>query len=234
VRPTVLVVQHDDECPPAWFGEWLVAAGCAIDLRRPYAGEPLPETLADHQALLVLGGPMNADDDARHPWLTDTKQLFRDAVAADVPALGICLGHQICAVALGGEVTRNPRGQQLGLVPVGWLPGAETDPFVGALTDVVHGVQWNDDIVAVLPHGAQLLAETGAGEVQVVRYAATVWGVQLHPEADDRVIKPWADEDAARYDDDRIAVALAAVAGAREQLEVAWRPLASALARLAG
>jgi GMP synthase (glutamine-hydrolysing) len=231
--PVVLVVQHEDDCPPAWFGEWLLAAGCTVDVRRPYAGDDLPTDLTTHDALLVLGGPMGAYDDDQHPWLRDTKELIREAAGAGVPTLGICLGHQLCAVALGGHVVRNPRGQQIGLVATGWLELATADPLVGTLTDVQRGVQWNDDVVDRLPDGAELLAETGAGEVQVARFAPTVWGVQLHPEADDRVLAPWAAEDTRRYDDDRIERGLAEVASARAELERAWRPLAESLVRLA-
>ncbi|MEP6817662.1 MAG: type 1 glutamine amidotransferase [Marmoricola sp.] len=229
--PRVLVVQHDDECPPAWVGDWLVAAGCAVDVRRPYADDPLPETVTGHDAMVVLGGPMGANDD-QYPWIPVTKQLVREAAEEQVPTLGVCLGHQLCAVAVGGEVGRNPLGQQLGLVETGWLPAAESDPLVGSLTGTRRGVQWNDDIVLRLPAGATLLAATPAGEPQVVRFAPTVWGVQLHPEADVRVITPWADADRRRYDDDRIDVALAEVTGARDELQRGWRPLAESLVRL--
>jgi len=67
----------------------------------------------------------------------------------------------------------------------------------------------------------------------VVRFASSVWGVQLHPEADERVLAPWAAEDSRRYDDDRIERGLAEVAAAHAELERAWRPLADSLVRLA-
>lgn len=228
----VLVVQHDDECPPAWVGDWLVAAGCAVDVRRPYAGEDMPADLSAHEAMVVLGGPMGANDD-QHAWIPVTKELIREAADDQLPTVGICLGHQLCAVALGGEVGRNPLGQQLGLVETGWLPAADADPLFGVLTGTRSGVQWNDDIVLRLPEGATLLAATPADEPQAVRFAPTVWGVQLHPEADARVITPWADADRARYDDDRIDVALAAVTRGRDELERGWRPLAESLVRIA-
>ncbi len=227
----VLVVQHDDECPPAWVGDWLLAAGCTVDVRRPYSGEDMPADLSAHEAMVVLGGPMGANDD-QHAWIPLTKELIREAADEQLPALGICLGHQLCAVALGGEVGRNPLGQQLGLVETGWLPAADADPMFGPLTGTRRGVHWNDDIVLRLPEGATLLAATPADEPQAVRFAPTVWGVQLHPEADAQVITPWADADRARYDDDRVDVALAAVTAGRDELERGWRPLAESLVRL--
>lgn len=230
--PRVLVVQHEDGCPPAWIGDWLVAADCSLDVRRPYAGDDLPADLSTHDALVVLGGPMGANDDQHH-WIPLTKALIRVAAEQQVPTLGICLGHQLCAVALGGTVGRNPRGQQLGVVAIGWLPAADADPLLGALTETRAGVQWNDDIVLRLPVEATLLAGTPADEPQAVRFASTVWGVQLHPEVDAGVIAPWAEEDRAKYDDDRIDVALAEVVAARDELERGWRPLAVGFARLA-
>ena len=228
----VLVVQHDDACPPAWVADWLVAAGCTVDVRRPYADESLPDDLSGHHAMVVLGGPMGANDD-QHSWFPATKELIREAAEEQVPTLGICLGHQLCAVALGGAVGRNPLGQQLGLVETGWLPAAEADPLLGPLTGTRRGVQWNDDIVLRLPDGATLLAATPADEPQAVRFAPTVWGVQLHPEADAEVIAPWAAEDRKRYDDDRTDAALAAVASAGGELERGWRPLVESLVGLA-
>jgi GMP synthase (glutamine-hydrolysing) len=100
----ILVVQHEDQCPPAWFGRWLGEAGCDLDVRRPYAGSPLPDDLARHDAVLVLGGHMGAYDDQEFPWLTQVKVLVREAVTTAVPTFGICLGHQLITVALGGAV----------------------------------------------------------------------------------------------------------------------------------
>src|SRR5680860_518681 len=105
----VLVVQHEDDCPPAWIGEWLVEAGCTLDVRRPYAGDDLPAELGEHDALLVLGGAMGANDDAAHAWLAPTRELVRKAVRRALPTLGICLGQQLVAVALGRGGGPEPR-----------------------------------------------------------------------------------------------------------------------------
>lgn len=232
--PRVLVVEHEGMCPPALVGDWLAEAGCRLDVRRPYAGDELPD-LAAYDALLVLGGPMGAHDDAEHGWLEPVRERVRSAADTGLPTLGICLGHQLIAVALGGEVEVNPRGQQLGLLEVGWTGAAADDPLLGPLATPRRGVQWNNDVVTALPDGAELLAATADGEVQAVRYAASVWGLQLHPEADAAVVDRWAESDRGSHEALGIdqAALLRAIADARVELEDAWRPLAARFAALA-
>ena len=125
----LLVVEHEAQCPPGWMGEWLLEAGAEIDVRRPYADDPLPPNLGEHSGLVVLGGEMGAYDDADHPWLSEVKRLSRVAVDDGTPVLGICLGLQLLAVALGGEVAPAPRGQQIGVLDVGWTAAAYDDRF---------------------------------------------------------------------------------------------------------
>lgn len=225
----VLVVQHQDDCPPAWIGTWLAGAGCRLDVRRPYHGDELPADLADHDGLLVLGGSGNAHEDDAHPWFLPTKALVREAVSTSTPTLGICLGHQLVAVALGGESRANPRGQMLGLLGLGWTDAAGQDDLFHAMPGE-YGVFWNDDVVVQAPEGTVVLARTPAGELQVARFAPTVWGVQLHPEVDEHVLQAWADEDRDRHDEGVVDAVLARVAEHRSDLEAGWRPLASAFA----
>jgi len=228
---SVLVVEHDAECPPALVGTWLAAAGCEPEVCRPYAGDDLP-ALAAYDGLLVLGGPMGADDDDRHPWLGPVKDLVREARDTATPVLGICLGHQLIAVALGGTVDRNPHGQQVGLLDVGWTGAAADDPLFGALATPRRGVHWNDDVVTRLPPGAVLLATAGGGEVQAARFAPGVWGVQLHPEVDVPVLLPWAESDRGSHETRGIDTdaLLREVDAARAELDAAWRPLAAGFA----
>jgi GMP synthase (glutamine-hydrolysing) len=231
--PRTLVVEHQASCPSALVGTWLEEVGAVLDVCRPWAGDALPD-LASYDALLVLGGEMGANDDATVPWLTPLKELVREAAATRLPTLGICLGHQVIAVALGGEVRRNPLGQAVGVLPVGWTPDRADDPLTGGLTGA-RGIQWNNDVVTRAPAGTVVLAESAAGELQVARFAPGVWGVQLHPEADGLIVRAWAESDRADHLErglDQDAV-LAEVDAARAELDAAWRPLAHRFAELA-
>jgi GMP synthase (glutamine-hydrolysing) len=227
--PRVLVVQHEDECPPEFVGEWLVADGARLDVRRPYRGDALPDDLSGHDALIVLGGAMGAYDDDAHPWLTDTKALIRRAVADDVPMWGICLGHQLATVALGGTVAVNPSGRASGLTPVGRTDAAGDDPLLGGLGADALAVQWNNDVAVELPPGARLLASAPDGTPQAVRFADRAWGVQFHPEVGATVFALWAASAAKRTPDDPApARALAEIESADERLRATWRPVVTA------
>jgi GMP synthase (glutamine-hydrolysing) len=228
--PPLLVVEHEAMCPPGWVGEWLADAGATLDVRRPYRGDALPAGLDEHGGLVVLGGSMGADDEAEHAWLSEVKELVRVAATQQVPALGICLGHQLCAAALGGRVERNPRGQQVGVLDVGWTLDADEDPLLGpvAARRPTRAVQWNNDIVVATPPGTVVLARTPRDEVQAARFAPTVWGVQWHPEAGEQIVRGWADhdrDDAAERGVD-LEQYVAAVAAATDELRDTWPLLA--------
>jgi GMP synthase (glutamine-hydrolysing) len=230
----VLVVEHEAQCPSGWMGEWLTDAGCDLDVRRPYRGDALPVDLHEHQSMVILGGSMDAYSDVGCPWLVDVKNLVRSAVADGTPTLGICLGHQLIAVALGGEVHKNPHGQQIGVPAVGWRPAAREDLLFAELTDARIAVQWNNDVVRELPAGSVVLAQTERGEIQAARFAPNIWGVQWHPEAGEEIVTAWAENDRDDAWERGIDVGeyVAMVAAARSELRSSWRGLANRFAVL--
>ena len=233
----LLVVEHEAQCPPGWIGEWLAEAGADLDVRRPYAGDDLPGDLTGHAGMVVLGGEMGADDDETYAWLTDVKRLVVAAAAERTPVLGVCLGHQLAAVALGGEVGPNPLGQQIGVLDVGWTDAALDDALFGKLAARgrdLPAVQWNNDVVTRLPEGAVALAHTTRDELQAARLAPAVWGVQWHPEAGEEIIRPWADhdrDDAVERGVD-VDAYVADVVAARDRLRATWRLLADRFAEI--
>jgi GMP synthase (glutamine-hydrolysing) len=231
--PRVLVVEHEESCPPARFGEWLECEGVDVDVVRPHLGVALPATTGSYDGAVILGGSMGATDDDEVAWLEPVKALARRLLDAGTPTLGICLGHQLLAVALGGRVDRNPRGQQVGLIGIGWTHHRDADPLFADIAADARGIFWNNDTVTDLPDDAVLLASTEHGEPQVVRFGSKMWGVQFHPEVDAGIVQVWIDEEdhtperRAFYDDRLQQVA----SSESEQVET-WRPLAARFAAL--
>jgi GMP synthase (glutamine-hydrolysing) len=232
----ILVVQPELDDPPHLFGRWLEEAGATLEVVHPYAGEAVP-ALDGYGGLLVMGGAMSANDDELLEWIAPVKELIRDAVAEQVPTLGICLGHQLMGSALGGRVTPNPRGQQVGLLPVGWTEAAMEDRLFRGLATPRRGVQWNYDLVVAPPPDAVVLAETPDGELQAARFGPAAWGVQLHPEVDEAVVGTWVtDSERAELagrglDADQL---LTDIKESREELDHAWAPLAAGFVAVCG
>ena len=186
-----LVVQHTAHEGLGNLLEWLPAAGLDVHPIHPYLGHRVPPSV-EGDALIVLGGPMGANDDNDAPWLPATRSLLATAIDDGVPTLGICLGAQLLAVAAGGEVARGGNGPELGLdevvVPTG-------DALLEAGTLPV--VQWHYDAVTQLPDGAELLASSAAYRVQAFRVGEVAWGLQFHVEAGADMVRDWARSDSA-------------------------------------
>jgi GMP synthase (glutamine-hydrolysing) len=152
---------------------------------KPLAGQRLPahEEVA---GAVVMGGPMNVDEVERFPALAAEREWLGEAVRRELPVLGICLGAQLLARALGAEV-RAGEGPEIGFGAV--EVSAPDDPVLGGLapsTDVLH---WHTDVFD-LPVGAQPLASSAQTEHQAFR-AGSAWGVLFHPEADLALVEAW-------------------------------------------
>jgi GMP synthase (glutamine-hydrolysing) len=222
VTSRVLVVQHEDDDPIHLMGDWM--EGVDLDVCRAHDGDPVPQGVDEYDGLVVMGGAMGAHDDQKAPWLPATRELIRLAAGARLPTLGICLGHQLCAVALGGDIVVNPNGRQLGLLDVGWTREALDDELMGGVVGPCRAMQWNDDVVARLPEGAVRLATASSGEVQAARHAPSVWGIQWHPEVDDAMVAAWADgSDLPESERTRV---LDDLLRSRQELDRSWKPLA--------
>jgi GMP synthase (glutamine-hydrolysing) len=234
-QPTarLLVIQHEDDCPPAWFGEWFSEAGVAYDVVLGHRGEPVPADLDGYDGLVVLGGEMGANDDAEHAWLAPTKALISTVVAQGHCFLGICLGHQLASAALGGEVIVNPLGQAVGLTPVGLNTAGEADELMKVVDGGALSIQWNRDVTSRLPDGAVVLATSPDGTVQAARFAERAWGVQFHPEASPAVFASWINAVSADgAGAGRLEQILREITDAEAQLRRSWAPLARRFAEI--
>lgn len=217
------IITHEPSCVPGLLGQTWEDAGLPLRVFAPY--QDLSDLLSDprdYAGLVVLGGHMSANSEQLHPWLAPTKALLAEAVRLDVPTLGVCLGHQLLASALGGVVDVNELGTRIGLTSVA-LTEAGRDDEVLAGPAARRATHWNEDVVTRLPDGAVRLATAPDGTVQAARFAPHAWGVQFHPEVTATIFRTWAQEDGGREDLDGVGDAIAA---AEVELRTAWAPLA--------
>ncbi|MER7518434.1 type 1 glutamine amidotransferase [Streptomyces sp. NPDC126499] len=228
--PRVLVVQHEADAGPGLVGERLRLAGLDPRVHHPWRGEALPESLDGWAGLLVLGGAPNCEDDTAAPWLPRVRALVREAVEARIPLLGICLGGQIMAHALGGRVTLRSRGPEVGVVPLRRLPGADDDPLLGTVPDGTPAAQWHWDEVERLPPGAVPLLTGDDCPYQAFRVGPCAWGVQFHPEVLSAAVADWASVDGPRVRaaGGDPACAVASVREAEPALRAVWGGMAEA------
>ncbi len=193
-------------------GAALEAAGLELrhfDLRR---GAELPR-LAEVDAIVAFGGEQSVTEIASYPYLRAEAALLRDAVAASVPVLGVCLGGQLLAHALGAQVRRMD-ATQIGWRAVEPLPAALGDALFGGVEPAARFFHWNEDCFD-LPAGAEsLLTRPGPG-VEAFRAGARAWGLQFHPEVDRAIIERWYAESPAELERTGVRLADARAADAR-------------------
>ena len=194
--PRVLVFQHMSLAHPGILRDCLRADGIAWDVVALEAGEPIPE-LARYDALVVMGGAMDVWQEAEHPWLRAEKRAIRAAVLEHGMAyLGICLGHQLLADALGGEV-RPATSAEIGLFEVRLNAAGRAHPLFEGLPERGRYLQWHAAEVVRPPAGAEVLARSEACAVQALAVGARAFGLQFHAEVDAPTLADWlADRDA--------------------------------------
>jgi GMP synthase (glutamine-hydrolysing) len=177
---SVLVVQHAAAEGPGRIGRAIADAGHALQVVRVDRGEAVPAELGEHAALVVLGGAQSARD-RRLPHLDDERRLLADALARDRPILAVCLGSQLLAQVLGGEITTAPR-PELGFLPIHLDPAGQRDPLLAG-ADGVCPLHWHDDVFS-LPAGAIALARSAMTAHQAFRHGRHTYGLLFHLECD--------------------------------------------------
>ncbi|WP_159797176.1 type 1 glutamine amidotransferase [Puerhibacterium puerhi] len=216
-RPHVVLVQNTARSRPARLPGWLADEQVDVTVVQ---GPDLPDRLADLpgpvDGIVLLGGGLMPDDDARAPFLARERALTREAIAAGVPLLGICLGAQLVAAVTGGRVTPRSGETERGSCAITLLDAAAADPVFGGLAGhaELRMIENHRDSITALPPGAVHLATSPACRVQAFRLGDTTWGVQFHPEVPAERLATWDESDLAAGGFDRAALLEAARADA--------------------
>lgn len=191
MRP-ILLIGHDRS---ETFGQAPGVLGDAgvevLEHRAGTSGSSLPAA-GDVSGVVVFGGEMNVDQIDEHPYLATERALAREAVDRGVPLLGICLGAQMLARALGREVFAAPV-KEIGFMPLRPTPEAEEDPLLSAFADGDMVFHWHEDTFE-LPPEASLLARGDEVKVQAFRVGERAWGLQFHFEVDAEELELWLED----------------------------------------
>ena len=185
----VLVLQHEWNDGPGYLGDALARRGAVLDVVRLDRNETIPD-LAPYDMLLIMGGEMNVYAEEVHPWLIDETRIIRQAVEANLPVLGVCLGGQLLAKALGARVQLSAM-HEIGLVPMTLTAEGQHDPVFAGLS-ALEAVEWHDDTFDI-PDGAVRLASSAGCANQAFRYGRYAYGLQFHPEVSPEMLLSWFD-----------------------------------------
>jgi len=188
----VLLIVHQEHSEPGRVGRMLAERGCTLDLRRPACGCSLPESAGEHDAVVVFGGPMSANDDPTMPFLGAEMRYIDKVLDAGKPFLGICLGGQMLSRCLGGRVGPHPEGySEIGYYGV--RPTAAGRPLFPAEQRFY---QWHSEGFSV-PDCCELLATGEHFENQAFR-CGNAYGIQFHPEVTRAMMLRWTAKAAHR------------------------------------
>lgn len=187
-KKPVLIVQHAPHEHPAAVRRALEAQQIQTLWIHPYRGQPYPKA-TEISGIVSLGGPMGANDENEHPWIRDEIKLMAATMKRKLPLVGICLGGQMLARAMGGRVEKS-EGVELGWFPVELNEAGLADPVVGAAGPSPTVYHWHGDTFH-LPPGAVLLGRSQACARQAYRIGDRAYGFQFHPEADHQLVLEW-------------------------------------------
>jgi GMP synthase (glutamine-hydrolysing) len=188
----ILILKHIDIEGPGTLGEYLKAKKEPFRIVELGAGEQLPTDLKEIKAVVVLGGPMNVDEEATYPFLKAENAFIQKVLKEEIPFLGICLGSQLLAKAAGAKVGKSPV-KEIGWYHVQLTPDGKNDPLFQGFRENDEIYHWHGDMFEIPADGALLATAPGCPH-QALRIGKNAYGIQFHVEVTDVSIKEWCDE----------------------------------------
>lgn len=188
----ILIIKHIDIEGPGTFGDFLKEKGEEFRIIELGASDTLSMDLKGIKAVVVLGGPMNVDEENKYPFLKQENAFIQKVLKEEIPYLGICLGSQLLAKAAGAKVVKSPL-KEIGWYNISLTPDGGKDPFLQGFREDEEVYHWHGDMFEIPANGALLATAPGCPH-QAMRVGKNAYGIQFHVEVTDKSIKEWCDE----------------------------------------
>ena len=185
--PIVYALQHVTAEPLGIIGDALEAGRIGVEYVHVLAGEPVPGDMTGVAGLVVMGGSMGVYEQAEFPFLSQEIRLIDAALQAEKPVLGVCLGSQLLAAALGAEVKKGDH-KEIGWFPVALTEAASTDQLFSEVERSFMAYHWHGDVFD-LPAGAVSLASSAQTQCQAFVYGVRAYGLLFHLEATHKIVE---------------------------------------------
>lgn len=186
-KRSLLVIQNAAPETTGAIGDALTLHQIGQHTVHPYSGETLPRDIGDEVGLVIMGGPMGVYDQTRHLFLRDELKLIEQALQSKRPVLGVCLGSQLLAAALGAEVKKTPR-KEIGWHPVWLSEEASHDSIWTGVPRQFTAFHWHGDVFS-LPTGTVPLAQSELTACQAFRYDSNAYGLLFHLEVTESLVR---------------------------------------------
>lgn len=187
--PALAIVQHQPSVPPGLIADALEQRGVDHFVLEAWHEQAWPHA-EELRGLIVLGGVMNVDEVERYEFLGRSRSLMSAALEAEVPTMGVCLGAQIMARVLGGDVVRAERRNAL-FSPLKVLTD---DPVVDPFKSGAPVLQFHEDTFTIPPDGVPLATSEASGLHQAFRYGRNAYAIQFHFEVDEAIVRAWCED----------------------------------------
>ena len=188
----ILIIKHIDIEGPGTLGDFFKSQGEPFETIELGAGEILPSSPGKYKAVVVLGGPMNVDEEDRYPFLKPENDFIQKVLKEGVPFLGICLGSQLLAKAAGAKVVSSPV-KEIGWYQIQICEVGKRDSLFDGFREEVPVYHWHGDMFQ-LPSNGRLLATAQGCPHQALKVGKNAYGLQFHVEVTDKSIREWCDE----------------------------------------
>jgi GMP synthase-like glutamine amidotransferase len=179
-------LQHVPFENPGSILTWAAANDFEVNKTLMFQDENLPDH-EDYDWLVVMGGPMNIYDYKNYPWLSREKSFIKTAIDSGKLVIGLCLGGQLIADVIGGEVTKNSH-LEIGWFPIRFNNGTKLSTLLSFLPDEPTVFHWHGDTFSKLPEEALCIAKSDACDNQAFIYKERVFGFQFHLETTETII----------------------------------------------